>query len=342
MICVECGKEGKLYQGVCSDCFLRKNIFITIPKNLDVEVCVHCGSWRKKKNWVAVEDEDIIKEVILENLESDSNVSDFDLHINPSFEDEKNINVNVTTHAIVFGLKAEEGHSTKVRIKKTVCIECSKQQGGYWEAKVQLRSGKRSLDEGELDLALEIVDIEAATREKKHREAFISKVEKVHGGLDFYFGSNSMGKNIARRLASEFGGNIKESRKLVGRKDGKDIYRMTYAVRASDFRVGDFIELDKKVMKVLTISSNKACLRSLDSWEDVHLKPEDISSAKLLGGDEILKDMIVVSRSESEVQVLDPDTLKTVDVLVPEGFMVEGESVKIVKFEEGYFLVGDD
>lgn len=342
MFCVECGKEGKLFQGLCSDCFLRKNVFITIPKSIDVEVCVHCGSWKKKKNWVTVEDEDLIRDVILENLERESNVSDFDLHINQDFEDEKNINVDVMTHSTVLGLKAEEKHSTKVRIKKTVCGECSKQQGGYWEAKVQLRAGKRSLDENELDWALEVVDTEVSTREKKHRDAFISKVEKVHGGLDFYFGSNNMGKNISRRLASEFGGTIKESRKLVGRKDGKDIYRMTYAVRASDFRVGDFLELDKKVMKVLSVSSNKAYLRSLDNWEDIHVKPEDLVSAKLLGGDEIVKEMVVVSRSDSEIQVLDPDTLKTVDVLVPESFEVSGESVKIVKSKEGYYLVGDD
>jgi nonsense-mediated mRNA decay protein 3 len=342
MFCVECGKEQKLFGGLCSDCFLKKNVFITIPKNIDVEVCVHCGSWKKKKNWVTVEDGNLISEVLLENLKRESDVSDFDMHITQDFEDEKNINVDLITHSTVLGLKAEEKHSTKVRIKRTVCSECSKQQGGYWEAKVQLRGGKRRLDENELDWALEVVDTEVSIREKKHRDAFISKVEKVHGGLDFYFGSNNLGKNISKRLASEFGGSIKESRKLVGRKDGNDIYRMTYAVRASDFQVGDFLELNSKVMKVLSVSSNKVYLKSLDSWEDVHLKPEDLASAKLLGGEEIVKEMVVVSRSDSEIQVLDPDTLKTVDVLVPEGFEVDGESVKIVKFEEGYFLVGED
>jgi nonsense-mediated mRNA decay protein 3 len=338
MFCVECGFEGKLFQSLCSNCFLKKNVFITIPKSIDVEVCVHCGSWKKKKNWVTVEDEDLIREIILENLKRESNVSDFDMHITQDFKDERNINVDVITHSTVLGLKAEEKHSAKVRIKRTVCSECSKQQGGYWEAKVQLRGGKRSLDENELDWAQEVVDTEVSAREKKHRDAFISKVEEVHGGLDFYFGSNSLGKNISKRLASEFGGSIKESRKLIGRKDGKDIYRMTYSVRASDFRVGDFIELNSKVMKVLSISSNKAYLKSLVSWEDVHLKPEDLASAKLLGGEEIVKEMVIVSRSDSEIQVLDPDTLKTVDVLLPKGYNMDGETVMIVKYETDYFL----
>jgi NMD protein affecting ribosome stability and mRNA decay len=49
--------------------------------------------------------------------------------------------------------------------------------------------------------------------------------------------------------------------------------------------------------------------------------------------------MVVVSRSQGEIQVLDPDTLRTVDVLVPRGFHGDGENVRIMKCESGYFLI---
>ncbi|UCE73087.1 MAG: 60S ribosomal export protein NMD3, partial [Methanomassiliicoccales archaeon] len=248
MFCVECGKEGKLYKGICGDCFLSKNVFTSIPNKLDVEVCAHCGSRRKGKDWVSVDQgQEIIEEVISENVKRHPDVSDFDVHIKTEYEDENNVNVNIVTHAKVHDLKSEENHETRIRFKKTVCDECSKQQGGYWEAKVQLRGTKGGLYDKEKEKAMDIVDIMVAEKEKKARDAFITKVEEIHSGLDFYLGSKSLGKALSKRLASEFGGHVKESAQLVGKKDGKDIYRMTYLVRLLEFRIDDFIRLDEQI-----------------------------------------------------------------------------------------------
>lgn len=342
MFCVECGKEGKLYQSLCSDCFLKKNTFISIPKVIDVEICVHCGQRRKGKGWLIFQEQDMIRDVISENVKHPKNVTDFDLNLSSDFEDENNAVVKVETHAHVLGLKAPEEHETRIRIKKTVCRECSKLQGGYWEAKVQFRGSKRNLSQRDLDRALDLVDSIVKERGSKDKNSFISKIETMHGGLDFYVGSNSLGKIISKKLQLEFGAELKESQKLMGRKDGKDIYRMTYSVRVSDFRIGEFVELEGRVMKVLKLSPNRAILYVLDSGENISLGFEDIKSAKLLGGNEIVKDMVVVSKTESEIQVLDPDTLKTVDVLLPEGFGIAGEQVKVVKCDLGYFLVKVD
>ncbi len=276
---------------------------------------------------------------MIENAKSHKDITDFDVHIKSDFEDENNVIVSVITHVNVLGLKAEEEHDTRIRIKRVVCDECSKQHGGYWEAKVQLRGSKRGLSEVDLEKALEMVDQIVVSREKKEKSAFVTKVEEIHNGLDFYLGSKNLGKAISKGLANEFGGEVKESHKLIGKKDGKDVYRTTYSVRALDFRSGDFIQLNGKVMKLLSLSTNKVHLRSLETGENISLKPEELEKAKLLGGKEIIKDMVVVSRSEKEIQVLDPETLKTVDVLLPRNFEVNGESVKIIKSEVGYFLV---
>lgn len=341
MFCVECGKEGRLYQGLCVECYLAKNVFITIPKQIDVEICAHCGARRRGKGWFSYENENLIEEVVIENATHHKDVTNFDIHVKPKFEDESNVSVNVITHANVLGLKAEEEHETRMRIKHLVCDECSKQHGGYWEAKVQFRGSKRGLSGEDLEKALQIVDSMVSSREKKDKTAFITKVEEIHNGLDFYLGSKSFGKAISKELAHEFGGEIKESHKLVGKKEGRDIYRTTYAVRALGYRSGDFIQFEGKVLRVLKLSTDKALLRTLDTGENISLKPKKLEEAKLLGGNEIVKDMVVVSKSEKEIQVLDPETLKTVDVVLPVDFEIIGESVKAVKCEVGYFLVGD-
>jgi nonsense-mediated mRNA decay protein 3 len=333
--------EGKLYQSLCAECFLNRNTFTKIQKNLDVEICSHCGLRKKGKRWVLNGDNDILEKVISENVKTEPEVSDFDIHITPNYEDENNVNVDVITHAKVQDLKAEERHQIRVRFKKTVCDECSKQQGGYWEAKVQLRGAKRGLNEEDKEKAFDIVDLIVAEREKKDKDAFITKIEEVHSGLDFYFGSKSLGKNISKKLSSEFGGNVKESGELIGKSDGKDIYRMTYAVRLLEFRVGEFLQLDKQVFQVKKISSDGVLLRALESGSDFWFSTSDLDKAKSIGGPEIIKEMVVVSRGKNEIQVLDPDNLKTVDVVVPLGVDTSGESVKVVKCDAGYFLIED-
>ncbi len=341
MFCVECGKEGELYRGLCVECYLAKNVFVKIPKNIDVEVCAHCGARKKGKSWISYEGEDLIEKILIENSKSHKDVTDFDVHIKSESEDENNVIVSVITHSNVLGLKAEEEHDIRIRIKRVVCDECSKQHGGYWEAKVQLRGSKRGLSDEDLEKAVELVDSIVVSREKKDKSAFVTKVEEIHNGLDFYLGSKSLGKAISKGLANEFGGEVKGSHKLVGKKDGKDVYRTTYAVRVLDFRLGDFIQLDRKVMKLLSLSANKILLRALETGEKTSIKPEELENAKLLGGKEIITEMVVVSKSEKEIQVLDPETLKTVDVLLPRNLEVKGESVKVVKSEVGYFLVED-
>lgn len=341
MFCVECGKEGELYQGLCVECYLAKNVFIKIPKNIDVEVCAHCGARKRGKSWVSYEGEDLIENVLIENARSHKDVTDFDVHIKSDLEDENNVIVSVLTHSNVLGLKAEEKHDIRIRIKRIVCDECSKQHGGYWEAKVQLRGSKRGLSDEDLEKAVEIVDSIVVSREKKDKSAFVTKVQEIHNGLDFYLGSKNLGKAISKGLANEFGGEVKASHKLVGKKDGKDVYRTTYAVRALDYRSGDFIQLEGKVMKLLSLSTNKIHLRALETGENISIKSEEMEKAKLLGGKEIIKDMVVVSKSEKEIQVLDPETLRTVDVVLPRDFEVSGESVKVVKSEVGYFLEED-
>ena len=342
MFCVECGKEGKLYHGLCDECYLTKNVFISFPDKIDVEVCNYCGARMKKRTWIFTEDQNLIKEIVMENAVHIEDVTDFDVHIKPEFEDDGNIDISVITHANVLGLKAQEEHEIRIRIKKSICEECSKQQGGYWEVKVQFRGSERGLTEEDLENALEIVDLMVGEREKKDKGAFITKIEKIHAGLDFFLGSKNLGKAISKKLASEFGGEIKESHKLVGRKDGKDVHRTTYSVRIPSYRAGDFILYQGKLFKVLKVSTEKALLRALDTGEKNFLSHKELKESKIVGGSEIVYDMVVVSQSEKEIQVLDPENLKTIDLLKPKDFNVKGESVKVIKSEVGYFLDVED
>ncbi|UCF08288.1 MAG: hypothetical protein JSW28_00950, partial [Thermoplasmata archaeon] len=91
MFCVECGREDELYQGLCRDCYLSKHRFITIPKTIDAEICPHCGARRKGKKWsFAGSDniDDMVKDIIIENVQCLDEVDNFDVQLTLDFEDE--------------------------------------------------------------------------------------------------------------------------------------------------------------------------------------------------------------------------------------------------------------
>lgn len=279
-----------------------------------------------------------VKDIIKENAKQHDDVVGFDISITLDYQNETNMDAKVISQAELSGLKAQEEHNVRLRIRPQICPECSRQEGGYWEAKVQLRGSEKGLNKEEEERAMDKVESMVVSREGE-KGAFVTKVERMHGGLDFYLGSNSLGKLVSKELAQTFGGSVKESHKLVGRKDGKDVYRTTYAVRMSQFSVDDFVKLDEQIFQVMKVSSDSALLRALESGKDFWFHYPDLERAKVMGGCELVKDMVVVSRSEGEIQVLDPDNLKTVVVLVPLGIDIKTESVKVLKCEAEYFLV---
>src|SRR5439155_173817 len=72
-------------------------------------------------------------------------------------------------------------------------------------------------------------------------EAFVSRIEEVHGGLDCYVSTNALAKGLARDLAGAFGGTVTASPKLFGQRQGREVYRVTALVRLPAFQKGDVV-----------------------------------------------------------------------------------------------------
>ena len=62
---------------------------------------------------------------------------------------------------------------------------------------------------------------------------------------------------------------------------------------------------------------------------------------KFVGDAASAEEAVLVSATDMEIQVLDPVTLATVDVILPEGYEVVGrETVLVVRTGDTLFLVG--
>ena len=342
MFCVECGREDELIGSLCRECYSKKHSLVLLADHVDLTLCAHCSAMESKKGW---EDVGSMREAVERaveqalNLSKDARVTDMKVQI--SQKDERNFQADIDVLLSVEGKEFERKLGTIVRLKRGSCPECSKQQGRYYEAILQVRGPGRSLPERTEAEVERLVKGRVSSMRKSSREIFLSKIERVKGGLDFYFSTIPAARSIARELETSMCAEYKESSSLWGRRDGKEIYRMTFMVRFQGFAKGDVIEHDSELYYVAGMSRGMVRGIDLAKGEERAIRLKDSGECSLVRpSSEILK-AVVVADAGDELQVLDPETMKTLDVRKPPGFSRKGEQVRLVKTKAGAFVLSD-
>jgi nonsense-mediated mRNA decay protein 3 len=194
--------------------------------------------------------------------------------------------------------------------------------------------------EAELQCALEIATRVIDRARKADRLAFIAKTTRLREGLDLYVGTVKAAKRIVRTLVREMGGNFSDSAKLVGRRDGKDVYRVTFVVRLPEFPSGAIISAKQHVYEICSATSTTNAV-DLETGQSVALKAEDLHNARLLGDRTDAKRTVLVSIDADEAHLLDPETYVTLVIKKP-GYVCkddEGKEIEVVKTREGVFIL---
>lgn len=342
MFCVECGREDELVGSLCKDCYTKKHAKVSLPEHVDVTLCAHCSSMQTDRGWKDVGSVKEAAEAAIDSslaLSKDARVTGVDVQL--SEQDERNMEAHVLVKLESSGVALERELTTIVRLKRGSCTECSKQQGRYYEAILQVRGAGRGLDkQGEREIERHVMDRVAAMR-RSSRAVFVSKVERVKGGLDFYFSTIQAAKAIARELQESTCAEYKESSSIWGRRDGKDIYRMTFLVRLPGYGAGDVVVFQARAFYVSRMS--RGLVRGIDliTGEERTLKPKTADECSLdTSHTNMLKGVVLIEK-EHELQVLDPETMLPLDVKAPPGFVRRGEQVRFVKTRFGNFAISD-
>jgi len=274
MFCVECGREGPTALSLCAACFAKKHRLVEPPPHTDVSRCTECGRLRFEGSWTRSDLDLAIPRILREAvspLPPFERVS-FTHVIRP--EDTNNFLLTVKASGRYEGVEIVQDFHVRLRVKPTLCDVCSKQKSRYYEGIVQVRGDGRDLT------AQEVREVRTFVRARvdRGRDAsgeFLSKIEEIHGGLDFYASSNALGKVLARALAEAYGGTVTTSPKLFGQRGGKEIFRVTSLVRLPAFHRGDVVRHRDALEEVVKIASF-VILRDLRSGEERRYKPKDL------------------------------------------------------------------
>ena len=276
--CPKCGKQtDEFFDSMCKDCF-KQGITLLAPENLElsVSVCPHCGGFFKGKERTSIEPavETAVLKAIRKKYGAETPVEIAGLRVELA-ENKRSAYVSIAVKAEISGVEIEETGEFTAALKRAICERCSRIAGGYYAAIVQIRAEVRIPTDEELAVAENIAHASLGESD------FVSKEHMLKEGLDIYVSSAEYGRRISRAIVKKLGGNFSESKKLYGRKDGRDIYRVTFLVRLPGFKQGEVVKIGNKKILVEKVIAGKGIEGvDMNTGEPMFVSKKELIKAK--------------------------------------------------------------
>ncbi|MCX6695499.1 MAG: NMD3-related protein [Candidatus Altiarchaeota archaeon] len=294
LVCPVCGREGR---GVCLDCFLEKRPIEF--KELNLTFC-NCGKVRSKDAWLEYSDW-VVKDLVKHSLRASRDVVVENMKVSVEGD-----TAHITLDVIYEGKKGSKTFDLPITRSSSTCISCSRIRSSYYEAVLQVR--------GE-DLNFHV------------NKDYLMKADKVRGGADYYMTS----MNYAKQKAHEFlerGYFVRESSKLVGQKDGADLYRVYVSVRHPDFNPGDVVQHKGKLFRVVSLG-RLVRFTEVDTRKSTTYPINALKDSKVVvSKGEVRKGNVTEVRPDG-VQVMDAESFQNYE-LPKAGGMKEGDEVEFI------------
>ena len=339
MFCVECGIECEIYKnGVCINCYLKNKKFSKGPEILDLPICANCQGYKYKNTWTNDLLDDILQRVIKNNFKISKELEKIDINIDFK-ETPRGLECIVYILGLIQEKEINEKHNLLIRLKKTVCEVCSKQFGGYHEAIIQVRTEKRKFSKEEImDIKTTVETKIENIQYKGNKTIFIADIAEKHGGLDFYISDKNVAFTISKMLLDKYGGIIKQSSTNTGMKDSKQIYKMTYLIRIPPYKKEDFIQIGCNYYQIKNLKANKIKLINLLTWEESSIDLKNLEKAKIVGQKNLVIEMIVVSQTKTELQLMNEKTYDLYIVKKPKEIEYISKKIQMIKIDDLLFV----
>jgi nonsense-mediated mRNA decay protein 3 len=233
--CVVCGATDRpLVDGVCAECAADRAPLLAAPKRAEVTICPHCGARQVGAHWERSGASPVLtSEDLSPFLEVPEGVG-----VRRVRWDETAVTATVREFVgrarVRFrGVERDVEVPLSVRTVHRTCPECSRKSGRYYTATLQLRGALDGPSEKAVHLRSRL-DGEWTRLLREMRPDWrraVSFREERPEGWDCYFTDTLAARAVAKLAKQRFGVSVKESSSLVGRKNGQDLYRVTFCLR---------------------------------------------------------------------------------------------------------------
>jgi len=340
-ICPKCGGPS-LDGGICARCRVDQIQWMKCDSRIFITECPSCGAWKEAGAWTDLHREraDIATERVLRAIHLDPRVESpvFDISIEDVGSNRSN--ASCTISASLLDIPVTGSCSIEITWQKEQCDRCSRISGSYYEGIVQVRAKDRKPYPFELSTSAAIAqDTEDTLQEGGERLSFISRMDEHKDGLDITVGSQRIGQEISSNIVRRLGGRFTTHPKLVGERDGRQVYRITYSVRLPKYIRDDIVLHDRRYGEVIAV--DKENIRYRDLFSGAIRSAKESSIERLVGNLRDAESVMIVFRDGDMIGVLEPSSGKTIECQVhPSSTLGPGQEIRIMRDGIDLIVIG--
>jgi nonsense-mediated mRNA decay protein 3 len=204
---------------------------------------------------------------------------------------------------------------------------------------VQVRAEGRVASTYETQVAASIAqEAEESLLAGGERLSFISDVTASKDGLDITIGTQHIGQLISQRIVAQLGGRYTTHPKLVGEKNGRQLYRITYSVRLPRFQKYDVVKVKNRYLQIDRVESRY--IRGLDLADGAPKSVRDDDVERIVGNARSPESALIAYADGKTIGVMDPLTHKTREFrALPWMDVRAGDHVSILRDGEQMIIV---
>jgi len=339
--CPKCGNPTNA-PGLCTACRIGDKPWFSCEKRVKHVHCPSCGAMKVGNTWtdsdrprselapeIARSAVHFIPEVRKPSIE----VTIDDLTVNRS-------RGNLVIRGTLYN-KAVEGTCTvEIVWHKEQCDRCNRISGSYYEGVVQVRAEGRTPSVYEIQTSSSIAQqVEDSLQAGGERLSFISDMHEIRDGLDIIVGSQHIGAQISQRIIAELGGRYTTHPKLVGEKNGRQLFRVTYSVRLPRYQKYDVVVVKKRYYEVEGVEARH--LRTIDLADGTSKAVREDDVERTLGNTRNAESGLVVFTEPGIVGIMDPETNRTREVKRPGWIEIRpGQYLQLLRDGDHLVIVG--
>lgn len=309
--CPKCGNPSET-DGLCSQCRIGSTPWFTCDNRVKNTTCPGCGAIKVVNSWT---------DSVAERACLGPEIAKSAVHFHPDVK-KPTIGVSIQDLSpnrsrgtlVVRGLlynKPVQGTCTvEILWHKEQCDRCNRISGSYYEGVVQVRAEERIPSTFEIQTAASIAQqVEDNLQAGGERLSFISDMNEIHDGIDIIVGSQHIGLLIAQGIVARLGGRYTTHPKLVGEKNGRQLFRVTFSVRLPQFQKNDVIKIRNRYFEVLRVESGHLQVIDLGDGNVKSIREDDIG--KIIGNSRNAEPGLVVFADGKNMGIMDPVSNRT-------------------------------
>jgi len=339
--CPKCGKPSE-HEGLCNHCRIGNTPWFECDRRVKSIQCPSCGALKQVNTWT---------DTHRERAGLASELAKAAVHFNPDVRkpsmvvkvEDNTLNRSTATidlKGLLYNTPVEGRCSVELIWHKEQCDRCNRISGSYYEGIVQVRADGRLPSTFEQQMSAGIAQqVEDSLQAGGERLSFIVDTNETREGLDITVGSQHIGTLISQGIIAQLGGRFTTHPKLVGEKNGRQLYRITYSVRLPRFQKQDVVLSHGRYFEVVRVESNH--LKVLDLTEGIPRAVREEDVKRLVGNLRDAESALVAFADASNMGILDPETCQTKELRKLKWLDVKaGQHVLVLRDGDHLVVVG--